>query len=299
MPASTDASARPALKSGTFDIGDKRVHRLGFGAMRITGKGIWGPPKDRREANNVVRRAVDLGVDLIDTADSYGPHVSEEIIAEALHPYPKGLVIATKAGLERPGPDQWEMNGHPAHLRKACEGSLKRLRLDRIDLYQLHRIDPKVPAEDQIGTMRDLQQEGKIAHVGLSEVGIAELEMARGIVPIVTVQNKYNLVDRAYESMVDHCEQVGVGFIPWFPLATGKLAATGGPLARAAERLKATPSQVAIAWLLARSPVMLPIPGTGSVKHLEENMGGALLELSDDELRALSEMKGGAPGTGA
>ncbi|HET9003679.1 MAG TPA: aldo/keto reductase [Gemmatimonadaceae bacterium] len=291
MPASTDSTARPALKSGTFDIGDKRVHRLGFGAMRITGKGIWGPPKDRKEAINVLRRAVDLGVDLIDTADSYGPHVSEEIIAEALYPYPKGLVIATKGGLERPGPDQWEMNGQPAHLRKACEGSLKRLRLDRIDLYQLHRIDPKVPAEDQIGTLRDLQQEGKIAHVGLSEVGIAELEMARSIVPIVTVQNRYNLVDRAYDQMVEHCERVGVGFIPWFPLATGKLAAPGGPLARAAERLNATPSQVAIAWLLARSPVMLPIPGTSSVRHLEENMGGALLTLSDEELRALSETK--------
>ena len=292
MTTSTDSTARPALSSGTFDIGDKRVHRLGFGAMRITGKGVWGPPKDRTEAINVVRRAVDLGVDLIDTADSYGPHVSEEIIAEALFPYPKGLVIATKAGLERPGPDRWDMNGRPAHLRKACEGSLKRLRLDRIDLYQLHRIDPKVPAEDQIGTMRELQQEGKIAHVGLSEVGIAELEMARGIVPIVTVQNKYNLVDRAYDEMVDHCEQVGVGFIPWFPLATGKLAAPGGPLARAAERLNATPSQVAIAWLLARSPVMLPIPGTSSVRHLEENMAGALLHLSDDELRALGETTG-------
>ena len=292
MPTSTDSTARPALQSGTFAIGDKRVHRLGFGAMRITGKGIWGPPKDRKEAINVVRRAVDLGVDLIDTADSYGPHVSEEIIAEALYPYPKGLVIATKGGLERPGPDQWEMNGQPAHLRKACEGSLKRLRLDRIDLYQLHRIDPKVPAEDQIGTLRDLQQEGKIAHVGLSEVGIGELEMARGIVPIVTVQNKYNLADRAYDSMVEHCERVGVGFIPWFPLATGKLAAPGGPLARVAERLNATPSQVAIAWLLARSPVMLPIPGTSSVRHLEENIGGALLHLSDEELRALSETKG-------
>lgn len=292
MPTSTDSTARPALQSGTFAIGEKRVHRLGFGAMRITGKGIWGPPKDRKEAINVVRRAVDLGVDLIDTADSYGPHVSEEIIAEALYPYPKGLLIATKGGLERPGPDQWEMNGQPAHLRKACEGSLKRLRLDRIDLYQLHRIDTKVPAEDQIGTLRDLQQEGKIAHVGLSEVGIGELEMARGIVPIVTVQNKYNLADRAYDSMVEHCERVGVGFIPWFPLATGKLAAPGGPLARVAERLNATPSQVAIAWLLARSPVMLPIPGTSSVRHLEENMGGALLHLSDDELRALSETKG-------
>lgn len=292
MPTSTDSTTRPALKSGTFDIGGKRVHRLGFGAMRITGKGIWGPPRDRKEAINVVRRAVDLGVDLVDTADSYGPHVSEEIVAEALYPYPKGLVIATKGGLERPGPDQWDMNGRPAHLRKACEGSLKRLRLDRIDLYQLHRIDPKVPAEDQIGTMRDLHQEGKIAHVGLSEVGIGELEMARGIVPIVTVQNRYNLVDRAYDAMVEHCERIGVGFIPWFPLATGKLAAPGGPLARAAERLNATPSQVAIAWLLARSPVMLPIPGTSSVRHLEENMGGALLTLSDEELRALSATKG-------
>jgi pyridoxine 4-dehydrogenase len=299
MTPSPDSTTRPALESGTFDIGDKRVHRLGFGAMRITGKGIWGPPKDRKEAINVVRRAVDLGVDLIDTADSYGPHVSEEIIAEALYPYPKGLVIATKGGLERPGPDRWDMNGRPAHLRKACEGSLKRLRLDRIDLYQLHRIDTTVPAEDQIGTLRDLQQEGKIAHVGLSEVGIAELEMARGIVPIVTVQNKYNLVDRAYDDMIEHCERIGVGFIPWFPLATGKLAAPGGPLARAAERLNATPSQVAIAWLLARSPVMLPIPGTSSVRHVEENMGGALLHLSDDELRALSETKGGTPGTGA
>lgn len=297
MPISTNPPSRPALSSGTFNIGGHLpVHRLGFGAMRITGKGVWGPPKDRREAIAVLRRAVELGVDLIDTADSYGPHVSEEIIAEALHPYPRGLVIATKAGLERPGPDQWEMNGNPAHLRKACEGSLKRLRLERIDLYQLHRIDPKVPAEDQIGTMRDLRLEGKIANVGLSEVGVAELEMARSIVPIVTVQNKYNLVDRAYEQMVDHCEQVGVGFIPWFPLATGRLAAPGGPLARVAERLKATPSQVAIAWLLARSPVMLPIPGTSSVRHLEENLGGALLELDESDLRALSELKGGGRG---
>jgi aryl-alcohol dehydrogenase-like predicted oxidoreductase len=220
--------------------------------------------------------------------------VSEELIAEALHPYPAGLVIATKAGLERPGPDQWDMNGRPEHLRKACEGSLKRLKLERIDLYQLHRIDSKVPAEDQLGTMRELQQEGKIANVGLSEVGVAELEMARGIVPIVTVQNRYNLVDRESEAVLEHCERIGVGFIPWFPLATGKLAAPGGPLARAAARLKATPAQVAIAWLLARSPVMLPIPGTSSVAHLEENLGGAKLELSESELRALSETKSGA-----
>jgi pyridoxine 4-dehydrogenase len=293
MTASTDASARPALRSGTFRIGgDLPVHRLGFGAMRITGKGIWGPPKDKAEAISVLRRAVALGVDLIDTADSYGPHVSETLIADALHPYPAGLVIATKGGLERPGPDQWEPNGHPSHLRKACEGSLKRLRLERIDLYQLHRIDPKVPAEDQIGTLRDLQREGKIAHVGLSEVSIAQLEMARGIVPIVTVQNRYNLVDRASDDVVTHCERIGIGFIPWFPLATGKLASSGSPLARAAERLGATPSQVALAWLLARSPVMLPIPGTGSVAHLEENVRGALLELDERELAGLSENRG-------
>ena len=290
MTASSDASAHPALRSGTFRIGGTLpVHRLGFGAMRITGKGIWGPPKDKGEAIAVLRRAVEMGVNLIDTADSYGPHVSETLIAEALHPYPPGLVIATKGGLERPGPDQWEPNGHPSHLRKACEGSLKRLRLDRIDLYQLHRIDPKVPAEDQISTLRDLQQEGKIAHVGLSEVTVAQLEMARMIVPIVTVQNRYNLVDRHSEDVVTHCERIGVGFIPWFPLATGKLASPGSPLARAAARLDATPSQVALAWLLARSPVMLPIPGTSSVAHLEENLGGALLELDDRELAALSE----------
>ncbi len=291
MPASNPIN-RPAIRSGTFNLGGSlRVHRLGFGAMQITGKGIWGPPRDRKEAIAVLRRAVELGIDLIDTADSYGPDVSETLIAEALYPYRAGLVIATKAGLERPGPDRWVMNGRPEHLRKACDGSLKRLRLERIDLYQLHRIDSKVPAEDQIGTMRDLQAEGKIAHVGLSEVSVDEIEMAREIVPIVSVQNRYNLVDRAAESVLEHCERAGIGFIPWFPLATGKLAAPGGPLVRAAERLKATPSQVALAWLLARSPVMLPIPGTSSVTHLEENVDGALLELDDSELRALGETK--------
>ncbi|HEX2778363.1 MAG TPA: aldo/keto reductase [Gemmatimonadaceae bacterium] len=282
---------RPALQSGTFTIGgDLPVHRLGFGAMRITGKGIWGPPRDRAEAIAVLRRVVDLGIDLIDTADSYGPHVSEELIAEALHPYPAGLVIATKAGLERPGPDQWESNGRPEHLRKACEGSLKRLRLERIDLYQLHRIDPEVPAEDQLGTMRDLMQEGKIRHVGLSEVSVAEISRARGIVPIVTVQNRYNLVDRQSEDVLDHCEKQGIGFIPWFPLATGKLADAGGPLARVAQRHGAQPAQVALAWLLARSKVMLPIPGTSSVAHLEENAAGALLELSAEEVAELSAL---------
>ena len=291
LPMTTTSSdtGRPALASGTFTIGgDLPVHRLGFGAMRITGKGIWGPPRDKAEAIAVLRRTIDLGIDLIDTADSYGPRVSEELIAEALHPYPAGLVIATKAGLERPGPDQWTPNGRPEYLRKCCEGSLKRLKLDRIDLYQLHRIDPKVPAEDQFGTMRDLVQEGKVRHVGLSEVSVAEIERARSIVPVVTVQNRYNLVDRESEKVLDHCEQQAIGFIPWFPLATGKLADAGGPLARAAQRLGATPAQVALAWLLARSRVMLPIPGTSSVAHLEENTAGALLQLSAREVQELS-----------
>ncbi|NUQ93463.1 MAG: aldo/keto reductase, partial [Gemmatimonadaceae bacterium] len=245
MTTTSSDTGRPALASGTFTIGgDLPVHRLGFGAMRITGKGIWGPPRDKAEAIAVLRRTIDLGIDLIDTADSYGPRVSEELIAEALHPYPAGLVIATKAGLERPGPDQWTPNGRPEYLRKCCEGSLKRLKLDRIDLYQLHRIDPKVPAEDQFGTMRDLVQEGKVRHVGLSEVSVAEIERARSIVPVVTVQNRYNLVDRESEKVLDHCEQQAIGFIPWFPLATGKLADAGGPLARAAQRLGAKPAQV-------------------------------------------------------
>ena len=291
MTTSSHDTGKPALQSGTFDIGgDLPVHRLGFGAMRITGKGIWGPPRDRREAITVLRRAVDLGIDLIDTADSYGPYVSEELIAEALHPYPAGLVIATKAGLERPGPDQWTPNGHPDHLRKACEGSLKRLRVERIDLYQLHRIDPKVPAEDQLGTMRDLIQEGKVRHLGLSEVSVPEIARARSIVPIVTVQNRYNLVDRGSEEVLDHCERQGIGFIPWFPLATGKLADAGGPLARVAQRVGAEPSQVALAWLLARSPVMLPIPGTSSVKHLEQNTAGALLSLAARDVQELSDL---------
>ena len=292
MTTSSHETGKPALQSGTFDIGgDLPVHRLGFGAMRITGKGIWGPPRDRHEAIAVLRRAVDLGIDLIDTADSYGPCVSEELIAEALHPYPAGLVIATKAGLERPGPDQWTPNGHPDHLRKACEGSLKRLRVERIDLYQLHRIDPKVAAEDQLGTMRDLIQEGKVRHVGLSEVSVAEIARARSVVPIVTVQNRYNLVDRGSEEVLDHCEAQGIGFIPWFPLATGKLADAGGPLARVAQRLGAEPSQVALAWLLARSPVMLPIPGTSSVAHLEENTAGALLSLTARDVQELSDLR--------
>lgn len=279
-----------ARKAGSFRIGGElEVARLGYGAMRITGEGVWGPPEDRDQALRVLRRAVELGVTLIDTADSYGPHVSEALIAEALRPYPPGLVIATKAGFERPGPGQWTMNGRPKHLRQACEGSLRRLRLETIDLFQLHRIDPKVPAEDQIGTLAELRDEGKIRHVGLSEVGVDEIRMAREIVPIATVQNRYNLTDRAWEEVVDHCEAEGIGFIPWYPLAVGKLADRGGALDGAARRLGASPGQVALAWLLRRSPVMLPIPGTSKVEHLEENVAAAGVELSGEELRAIGE----------
>lgn len=283
-----DGDTRPAAASGTFRIGGTlEVHRLGYGAMRITGKGVWGPPRDHDEAIRVLRRTVELGIDLIDTADSYGPYVSEELIAEALHPYPAGLVIATKAGFERSGPDAWEENGRPEHLRTACEGSLRRLRVDTIDLWQLHRIDPKVPAEDQFGLMADLVREGKVRHLGLSEVTVEQIEAARRVIPIATVQNRYNLEDRAWEGVLDYCEREGIGFIPWFPLAVGELAEPGGSLAEAAERLGAAPSQVALAWLLRRSPVMLPIPGTSRVAHLEENAAAATLRLSDEEFRRI------------
>ena len=278
----------PAVRSGTFDIGgDLRVHRLGFGAMRITGKGIWGEPQNHGEAIRVLRRSLELGIDFIDTADSYGPEVSERLIAEALYPYPKGLVIATKAGLRRPGPDQWVEDGRPEYLRGQVESSLRRLRLERIDLLQLHRIDPKVPLADQIGALTRLQQEGKIRHLGLSEVTVEQIEAARKLADIVSVQNLYNLANRKSEDVLDYSEAEGIGFIPWFPLATGDLAQSGGPLARAAERLNAQPSQVALAWLLRRSPVMLPIPGTSRVKHLEENTAAALLELDQETLREL------------
>jgi pyridoxine 4-dehydrogenase len=278
----------PVAHSGTFAIGgDLRVHRLGFGAMRITGKGIWGEPQDHGEAIRVLKRSLELGIDFIDTADSYGPEVSERLIAEALHPYPEDLVIATKAGLRRPGPDQWVEDGRPEYLRGQVEGSLRRLRLDRIDLLQLHRIDPKVPLDDQVGALARLQQEGKIRHIGLSEVTVAQIEAARRIAEIVTVQNLYNLANRKSEEVLDYSEAEGIGFIPWFPLATGDLAQPGGPLARAAERLDARPSQVALAWLLRRSPVMLPIPGTSRVTHLEENAAAALLELDDETLQEL------------
>lgn len=280
-----------ARKSGEFLIGnDLRVTRLGFGAMRITGKGIWGEPADRPEAIRVVQRAVELGINFIDTADSYGPHVSEEIIAEALHPYPAGLVIATKGGFDRPGPDRWVENGRPEHLKATCEGSLRRLRLDRIDLYQLHRIDPKVPAEDQLGAMKDLQAQGKIKHIGLSEVGVRQIQHARTIVPIVSVQNRYSITDRASEDVLQYCEREKIAFIPWFPLAAGQLSGPKSPIRRVAARLKATPSQVALAWLLARSPVMLPIPGTSSVEHLEENVAAAGLKIDGTAMGELSEM---------
>lgn len=280
-----------AEKSGEFLIGDDlRVARLGFGAMRITGKGVWGEPADRAEAVRIIRRAVDLGINFIDTADSYGPGVSEEIIAEALHPYPVGLVIATKGGFVRPGPNQWVENGKPEHLRSACEGSLRRLRLDRIDLYQLHRIDPKVRAEDQLGTLRDLQAQGKIKHIGLSEVSVRQILEARTIVPVVSVQNRYSVTDRGSEDVLEYCEKEKIGFIPWFPLAAGRVSGTQSPISRLAARLKATPSQLALAWLLARSPVMLPIPGTSRVDHLEENVAAGELKIDSETMQELDSM---------
>lgn len=263
------------------------VHRLGFGAMRITGNGIWGEPSDRDEAIAVLKTALELGITIIDTANSYGPEVSERLIAEALYPYPSDLVIATKAGLTRPGPSMWEPDGRPQHLRSAVEGSLRRLRLERIDLLQLHRIDPKVPFEDQIGTLVELQSEGKIRHLGLSNVSVPEIRAARRFATIVSVQNLYNLGDRESEDVVEYCTRENLGFVPWFPLATGDLAESGGPLARIAERLGAKPAQVALAWLLAKSPVMLPIPGTSSVRHLKENVGAATLKLSPSDMQDL------------
>jgi pyridoxine 4-dehydrogenase len=269
----------------TFTIGgDLDVHRLGFGAMRITGKGIWGPPDDPEEAKRLLRRVVELGIDLIDTADSYGPEVSENLIAEALHPYPEDLVIATKGGLRRTGPGQWPRDARPERLKECCEASLRRLKLDRIDLYQLHAPDPKVPYEDSVGALKELQDEGKIRHVGVSNVSVEQLEQARGIVEVVTVQNEYNLEYRDSEDVLEACEAAGIGFIPWFPLATGRLAESGGPVERIAGEHDATPAQIALAWLLARSTVMLPIPGTASIEHLEENLAAARIELLPDEV---------------
>jgi pyridoxine 4-dehydrogenase len=282
---------QPAALSGIFKIGgDLPVHRLGFGAMRLTGKGIWGEPEDPAECIAVLRRAVDLGINLIDTADSYGPFVSERLIAEALHPYPKGVVIATKAGLRRPGPDQWEPDGRPEYLRERCEGSLRRLKLDCIELFQLHRIDPKVSLEDQIGVLVTLQNEGKIHHIGLSEVSVEQILAVQRLTPIATVQNQYNLVERRSEDVLNYCARAGIGFIPWFPLATGTLANAGSPLASTAKQLGVTPSQIALAWLLKKSPVMLPIPGTSKVDHLESNARSALLELGDRLMAQLESL---------
>lgn len=273
-----------AAASGTYTFsGDLTVNRLGYGAMRITGKGIWGPPRDHDAAIRVLRRAVELGVNLIDTADSYGPGISEDLIHEALYPYAPGLVIATKGGLTRTGPDQWHAVGRPEYLRQQVEMSLRRLQLERIDLWQLHRIDSKVPREEQFGLMADLIQEGKVGYVGLSEVSVEEIEAARAQVPIASVQNLYNIGNRKSEPVLEYCEREGIGFIPWFPLNTGDLAKPGGPLDEVAKRHNATPAQIALAWLLRRSPVMLPIPGTSSVTHLDENMGAVAIELSEDE----------------
>ena len=272
--------------AGTINLGGElSVSRLGFGAMRITGEGIWGPPKDRQAALAVLRRAVELGVNFIDTADSYGPNVSEELIAEALFPYPAGLVIATKGGWNRPGPNQWTHDATPAHLRKAVEGSLKRLRLERIDVYQLHTPDPVVSFEDSVGTLARLKEEGNIRLVALSNVTQEHIERARKIVPIVSVQNRYSFTDREWDYVVDYCERNGVAFIPWFPLGAGRVA--GQILDQIARTHQVTPHQVALAWLLKRSPVMLPIPGTSSVKHLEENVAGASLRLTAQEYEAL------------
>jgi pyridoxine 4-dehydrogenase len=281
-----ETSARLA---GTVSLGGEvPVDRLGFGAMRLTGEGIWGPPRNRTEAIAVLRRAAELGVNFIDTADSYGPNVSEELIAEALFPYPKGLVIATKGGWNRPGPNQWTHDATPAHLRKAVERSLKRLRQERVELYQLHTPDPVVPFEDSVGTLAQLKSEGKIRLIGLSNVTQEHIERARRIVPIVSVQNRYSFADREWDYVVDYCDRNGIAFIPWFPLGAGRVA--GQTLDQIARAHQATPHQVAIAWLLKRSPIMLPIPGTSSVKHLEENVAAAAVQLSDEEYQKLSRV---------
>jgi pyridoxine 4-dehydrogenase len=279
--------------TGSFALGgDLAVNRLGYGAMRITGQGIWGEPKDRGEAIRVLRRAIELGVNFIDTADSYGPEVSENLIAEALYPYSKDLVIATKGGFARSGPNKWEAVGRPEYLRQCVEMSLRRLKLERIDLYQLHRIDPKVPVEESLGALKDFQKAGKIRHIGLSEVSTAELDQAGKTVKIVSVQNQYNLSDRRHEEVLKYSEEHNLAFIPWFPVAAGKLARPGGPLDQIAKKHKASVAQVSLAWLLHHSPVMLPIPGTSSVEHLEENMAAGKLHLSAAEWKTIEGAAG-------
>lgn len=279
-------TTKPAAAAGTILLGDLTVNRLGFGAMRVTGPGIWGEPKDRTAALKLLRRALELGHTFIDTADSYGPEVSEKLIAEALYPYPKELVIGTKGGLVRPGANRWDTDGRPEHLRQALDGSLKRLRLERIDLYQFHAPDDKVPLDDSIGTLAELQRAGKIRHLGVSNVRLRKLEQARRIAPIVAVQNRYNLEDRAHEDVLTACEQANIAFVPWYPLGAGE-ALNSQTVKRIATKLSATPSQVLLAWLLARSPVMLPIPGTGSIAHLEENAAAAALKLSAEDFSTL------------
>jgi len=275
--------------TGTLSLGGELpVRRLGFGAMRITGPGVWGEPGDRESAKAVLRRTLDLGINLIDTADSYGPEVSERLIAEALHPYPDELVIATKGGLLRDGPGQWRPDCRPEHLKQACEASLRRLQVERIDVYQLHTVDRDVPLEESVGALVELRDEGKIAHIGLSNVSVAQLDRAQAMTEVVSVQNRFNLADRGTEDVLEACTERGLGFIPWFPLDAGALADPGGPVDEVARRHGATPGQVALAWLLARSPVMLPIPGTSSVEHLEENVRAAEFELSTEEVAELS-----------
>ncbi|WP_067478643.1 aldo/keto reductase [Actinomadura hibisca] len=279
------------MHASTFAIGgDLVVHRLGFGAMHLTGPGVWGPPADREAAVKVARRAVELGVDFVDTADSYGPGSNEDLLADALHPYPEGLVIGTKVGQSRPSAREWRPLGRPEYIRQQAELSLRRLRLERIDLYQLHRIDPKVPEDEQFGALKQLQDEGKIRHIGLSEVTVEQIERARRQIEVVSVQNLYNLTDRGHEPVLDHCEREGIAFIPWVPIASGALADPSGPVAGIAAELGATPAQVCLAWLLRRSPVVIPIPGTGSADHLAENVAAAGLELSDEQFRRLSEI---------
>ena len=287
----TPAPVRPLddEAAGIFALGGElTVRRLGFGAMRLTGDGVWGEPPDHEAALAVLRRAVELGINLIDTADSYGPEVSESLIAEALHPYPEDLTIATKGGLLRPGPSSWQPDGRPEHLREACEGSLRRLRVERIAVYQLHTVDRNVALEESLQALIELRDEGKVAHIGLSNVSVEQLERALDLTPVVSVQNRFNLEDRDSEAVLEACERRGIGFIPWFPLATGSLARPGGHLDRAAERHRATPAQVALAWLLSRSPVMLPIPGTGSVEHLEENVAAVRVRLDEDDVAQLA-----------
>ncbi len=282
--------ATTAAASGTFELGgDLRIHRLGFGAMRITGPGIWGPPEDRPEALRTLRRVPELGVDFIDTADSYGPFDSEVLIAEALAPYPRGMVIATKGGLVRHGPDKWLPVGRPEYLKACALMSMRRLKVDRIDLWQYHRPDPRVPRDEVYSAMAEMQREGLIRHLGLSNVSVDDIQAAGRFFRVATVQNLYNLVTRDSEEVLDHCQRQGIGFIPWRPLATGPLGKPGGAAEELARKRGVTPGAIAVAWLLRRSPVMLPIPGTGRVQHLEENMAGADVELTDDEFRALDE----------